>query len=177
MKIKCAYDKCVKTSELRPHPKNPNKHPEEQIARLAQVIDYQGWRSPIVVSQLSGFITRGHGRLAAAKKNGWDEVPVNYQEYASEEQEYADLVADNAIAEWAALDLSSINSELPDLGPDFDIDLLGIKSFSLDPDFDPASEDEQGKLDEKKVEIVECPRCHEKYEKSEAKVGWLTGAV
>lgn len=85
------------------------------------------------VSKQSGFITSGHGRVLAAKLNGWKTAPVNYQDYESDEQEYADVQADNAIASWAELDLSGINSDIGELGPDFDLDLLGIKDFVLEP--------------------------------------------
>jgi hypothetical protein len=132
VKINCLYDQLVPITDLHPHPKNRNSHPQEQITRLARILEYQGWRYPIKVSKLSGFITSGHGRLEAAKAAGWAEVPVNYQDYESEEQEYADLQADNSIASWAELDLSGINADLADLGPDFDIDLLGLKNFTLD---------------------------------------------
>lgn len=133
MKIRCLFDKMVPIRELKPHPKNRNKHPEEQLRRLADILDYQGWRYPIKVSKLSGLITSGHGRLEAAQLLGLKEVPVNYQEYESEEQEYADLTADNAIALWAEIDLAGINSDLGDLGPDFNIDMLGLKDFVLEP--------------------------------------------
>lgn len=118
---------------LTPHPKNRNKHSKEQIERLCQILKYQGWRYPIKVSRLSGYITSGHGRREAAIKMGLTEVPVSFQEYESEEQEYADVIADNAIASWSELDMSGINFDLPELGPDFDIDLLGIKDFVLEP--------------------------------------------
>lgn len=131
-KINCEYKKLIPIGDARVHPRNRNKHPDEQIARLAQIIEYQGWRHPIIISNLSGFIVAGHGRLEAAKKLGLKEVPVDFQDFANEEQEYAFLVSDNASALWAELDLSGINADLPDLGPDFDIDLLGIKNFKLD---------------------------------------------
>lgn len=133
MKIRCLYDKLVPIGLLAAHPKNRNKHPDEQLHRLADILDYQGWRYPIKVSKSSGFITSGHGRLEAARLLGLKEVPVNYQEYESEEQEYADLVADNAIALWAEIDLAGINADLGDLGPDFNIEHLGIKDFVLEP--------------------------------------------
>jgi hypothetical protein len=136
MKVHCAHDQLVPISELRSHPKNRNKHPPKQITRLAKVLEYQGFRYPVKVSRLSGYVTSGHGRIEAARKNGWTEVPVNYQDYESEEQEYADVQADNAIASWAELDLSGINDDLKDLGPDFDIDLLGIENFKLDAEGD-----------------------------------------
>ena len=118
-------------SKLR-HPKNPNTHSNQQIEALAKIIEFQGWRLPIKVSRRSGYITAGHGRLDAAELRGWRDVPVSYQDYESEEQEFADLVADNAIAEWSVLDFKSINEAIPNLGPDFDIDLLGIKNFEVD---------------------------------------------
>lgn len=61
------------------------------------------------------------------------EFPVVYQGFDSDEAEYAFLVADNAIAEWAELDLGGVNSDLGDLGPDFDLELLGLKGFLLEP--------------------------------------------
>jgi len=133
MKIRCKYDELVDPHSLKHHPKNRNKHPDDQIKRLGQILDYQGWRYPIKVSKASGYVTSGHGRILAAIDQGWADVPVNYQEYESEEQEYADVQSDNAIAAWSDLDLAGINSDIGDLGPDFDIDLLGIKDFELDP--------------------------------------------
>lgn len=133
IKIHCLYDKLVPIKEMHPHPENTNKHPEEQITRLAEILEYQGWRYPIKVSKLSGFITSGHARLSAAIKLELKEVPVNFQDYDSEEQEYADLNADNAIALWAEIDYGAINAKLPDLGPEFNIDMLGIKDFILEP--------------------------------------------
>lgn len=133
MKIRCEYKKLVPLSELKPHLRNRNKHSEDQIARLAQIFEYQGIRHPIIVSNLSGFIVAGHGRLEAAKKLGLTEFPVDYQDFSSEEEEYAFLVSDNSIALWAELDLAGINADMPDLGPDFDIDLLGLKEFELEP--------------------------------------------
>lgn len=131
--VKCKFDEMVSLSKLKPHPKNRNKHPDAQIQRLAEILKYQGFRMPVRVSLLSGFVTGGHGRIEAARVNGWDRVPVNFQEYESEEQEYADLVADNAIALWAELDLKSIGEDVLPFGPDFDVNLLGLEDFTLDP--------------------------------------------
>lgn len=133
MKIEAKDIKLVKIKELKPNPKNRNKHPEEQIERLADIIKYQGFRQPIVVSNRTGLVVAGHGRLEAAKRLNLDSVPVVFQDFDSEEQEYSFGVSDNAIASWAELDLSGINTDLPELGPDFDIDMLGLKDFVLEP--------------------------------------------
>lgn len=132
MKINCLYDKLVPLEDLHPHPNNRNDHPKEQVERLAKILEYQGWRYPIKVSKLTGFITAGHGRLEAAKLLRWKDFPVNYQDYENEDQEYADLIADNSIASWSELDFSGINADLGDLDPSFDIDLLGLKDFKID---------------------------------------------
>lgn len=115
------------------NPKNNNKHPKEQIERLAKLIQYQGFRNPVVVSKRTGFVLAGHGRIEAAKIAGLKEVPAMFQDFDNEAQEYAYLTSDNAIAAWAELDLSAVNVEMLDLGPDFDIDLLGIKEFTIEP--------------------------------------------
>ena len=118
--------------KLKENPKNRNKHSPEQIDRLAQIIKYQGWRFPVIADK-NNIIWAGHGRVLAAKKLKEKQVPVSYQEFTNEEQAYAFLVSDNAIASWAELDLAGINSDIGELGPDFNIDLLGIKDFILEP--------------------------------------------
>lgn len=158
MKIHCSYEKMVAVKDLKPHPKNRNKHPKEQIERLAKIIAYQGIRAPIVVSKLSGLIVKGHGTLEAIRLNKGKEAPVSLQDFDNEEQEYAFLQSDNAIANWAELDLSGINSDLGELGPDFDLDLLGIKDFNLDaPEFEEP--DQKGDPVLKEPQLKLCPNC------------------
>ncbi len=118
--------------EFLPHPKNPNRHDSDQIERLAELYRYHGIRHPIIISRRSGCIVAGHGRLMAARKAGLEAFPYEYQDFDSDEAEYAFLVADNAIADLAELDLSQINMEIGSLGPDFDLDNLGIKDFRID---------------------------------------------
>lgn len=152
------YSGMVPIDELAPHPKNANRHGKEQIRRLADLIRYQGMRHPIVVSNRSGFIVAGHGRLEALKLLGATQAPVDYQDFESDEQEIAFLHSDNAIALWAELDLSSINAQLEDLGPDFDLEMLGIEDFNLDP---PSFEEPapKGEPSEKESELIKCPNC------------------
>jgi len=125
--VRCAHSKMVPVSTLQRHPRNPNTHPEAQIKLLANIIAKSGFRSPIVVSTRSGYITKGHGRLDAAELLGLKDVPVDYQDYDSEESEMADMVADNKIASLAEMDravLKEIMEEL-DTGA-FDMLLTGF---------------------------------------------------
>lgn len=114
--VYCAHDAIVDVTALVPNPKNPNQHPDNQIQLLGRIIREAGWRQPITVSNRSGFIVKGHGRLSAALLEGLKEVPVDYQNYASEAAEYADLVADNRIAELSEID----NKMLADIFADID---------------------------------------------------------
>lgn len=66
--VACAFDKMVKIGDVKPNPKNPNQHPEAQIDALAKLIKHLGWRAPVTVSNRSGLVVRGHGRLMAAEQ-------------------------------------------------------------------------------------------------------------
>ena len=70
MDIKCTYKDLVALENLAPNPRNTNRHPEKQISLLANIIEYQGIRHPIIVSKRSGFIVACHGRIEAAKRLG-----------------------------------------------------------------------------------------------------------
>lgn len=150
IEVWCAYDKLVKVEELVPHPKNPNTHPQNQIKILAQNIRYHGWRHPIVVSKLSGYIVAGHGRLEAARELGVSIVPVEYQNFASEDNELAVLVGDNRLAELSTLDLNGLQDIIDGFkASDFDTILAGFEPTDLDallgeqkPDFGDEKEKE-----------------------------------
>lgn len=157
--VYCAHDRIEKISDMRPNPKNPNKHPPEQIRLLAAIIKKQGWRAPITVSLRSGYIVKGHGRLQAAIEAGLTEVPVDYQNYASDDEELADLIADNRLSELSEIDnqmLTELFAEIK-LDPDFDFTLTGftedeyeelLGGLSEDSMLMDIAEDEVPELDE-----------------------------
>lgn len=131
--IKCAYNKKVPIGDLVEHPKNPNLHNDEQIALLAKVIKHHGFRNPIIVSETSGYIISGHGRLQAAKLLGMEEVPVDYQKFANQTEEYAQLIADNRLAELSEFDNKSLKDLLEELDTgENDLDLTGFSQSELE---------------------------------------------
>lgn len=154
MEIKCAYTELVDVSKLVPNPKNNNKHPKNQIERLAKIIDFQGQRAPVVVSNRSGFIVKGHGRLEAIKLLGWDKCAVDYQDYESEAQEYADMIADNQIATWSEFDNDMLLEELPNL--EIDTDMLGMLDMPNINAEDNEPKDISDKLKDSYEVVVEC---------------------
>ncbi len=159
IEVKCQYKEMVDPTSLVPNPKNPNKHSDKQIELLKKLIEHQGWRHPIIVSNRSGFVCAGHGRLQAALKMGAEQVPVDYQDFENEAQEYQFIVSDNAIAEMAELDKILIQQDVLDFGPDFDFEMLGIPDFNRE--FDKTDLDEAksmvGDVDKKFVLEVEFP--------------------
>lgn len=124
----CAFDEIVEINKLKENPKNPNTHPSVQIDLLAQIIKKTGWRAPITVSNVSGFIVKGHGRLQAAKAAGFKHCPVEYQNFIDEEEEMAALLADNKLAELAEIDVE----KLTEIFKDYEFEDLSLTGYSQD---------------------------------------------
>ena len=146
--IHCAYDELRDPTILVVNPRNPNQHPKEQIALLAKIIQHQGWRAPITVSTKSGFIVRGHCRLYAAQVLNLKAVPVDLQGYENDADEWADLIADNRIAELAEMDTKILGDVLLELDTGaLDMDITGFDESALESfmtaTFDPDPKDDE----------------------------------
>jgi len=160
--IHCKYDELVKVKDINPDPANRNKHSKEQIQQLAKIIQYQGWRHPLIINKETGILRAGHGRLAAAKKLKLKEIPVVYQDFKDSDQDYAFMVSDNAIGHQSELDFSGINADLENLGPDFDLDWLGLKDFTLDI-AEKETEEKQAQVESFNEKIITCPHCEQSF--------------
>jgi ParB-like chromosome segregation protein Spo0J len=166
--VYCRYDEAVDIEKLTGNPKNPNVHPDKQIALLAKIIRAHGWRNPIVVSNRSGFVVKGHGRLEAARVLNVAQVPVEYQDYANEAEEHADLLADNRIAELAEPDAEALKGLLDELGEaGLDIDLTGFDADELERMMDQVHVLEGEKLADK---IQSEPEWKEEHDQAEKRV-------
>ena len=118
-----------KVTELIPYVKNSRTHSDEQIAQIAASIKEFGWTNPILVDGSNGIIA-GHGRLMAARKLGFKEVPTIELADLTETQKKAYIIADNRLALNAGWDNEMLKiefDELAELG--FDMELTG---FTLD---------------------------------------------
>lgn len=129
--VHCSHSEMVDLFLLVDNPRNPNTHSKKQIELLAKIIQTHGWRVPITVSRRSGFIVRGHGRLEAAKHLGLDTAPVDYQDYQSEAEEWADMIADNKIGWLSEIDEEELASLVSDLGDNFDFDLVAMSKVEI----------------------------------------------
>lgn len=153
MEIKAKEITLFPSVKLSEYPKNVNVHTEEQIDKIIQLIDFYGHRDPLIVDadlQPDGthWVMAGNGRLSAAKKAGWDNLPIIFQKFNSEEEKYGFMVSHNAVSSsgWGGgLDLAKINTDIIDLGPDFDIEMLAIKDFVIEPieKFEPQADEDE----------------------------------
>lgn len=129
----CSFDELLETEKIVGNPRNPNEHPEEQIELLAKIISHQGWRNNITISRQSGFVVKGHGRLMAAIRLGCKQVPVEYQNYATEADEWADLTADNRLAELAEMNDEKLAEILAEINSsDISLEMAGYTDEDLD---------------------------------------------
>ena len=140
----------VAIDKLIPYVNNAKKHSEDQVTRIASSIREFGFVNPVLIDKDYNIIA-GHGRVMAAKKLGWDEVPCLFVEGLTEAQRKAYILADNRLGELAEWDMELVTSELEMLQEiDFDIDLTG---FEL-----PETEEENEIIEDEIPEQVET-RC------------------
>lgn len=91
----------VAVTEIKPYKNNAKKHPDEQVANVAESIKTMGWRQPIVLDT-NGVIIIGHGRYLAAKKLGLKTVPCHYAKDLTPDQVRKLRILDNKLneSEW-----------------------------------------------------------------------------
>ena len=153
--VHCAHTALLDPNTLKPNPANPNRHSAHQIQLLASIIQEQGWRNPITLSKRSGLVVRGHGRLESALLIGCEVVPVDEQDYATEAEELADLLADNRLAEHAELDedeLKRLLKTIQESDPTFDLELTGF----MDDEIRKLFEDDEPEDDIETIPRMEC---------------------
>lgn len=138
--------------DLIPYAKNSRTHSDAQVAQIAASIKEFGWTNPILVDGDNGIIA-GHGRLMAARKLGFDEVPVIELDGMTELQKKAYIIADNQLAMNSGWDTGLLTIELTELQNEgFDLDLIGFDPKELNALLEP--EVSEGLTDEDAVPDV-----------------------
>lgn len=128
--VHCLHSKIVPADELKLFPGNFKKHKAKQLERYQKVIKGNGWRRAVVVSTLSGFVTKGNGAVQLAQREGWH-VPVEYQQYKTRSEELRDLVADNKLGELAEDDDDALRKLLSELDA-CEIELAAVTTDELE---------------------------------------------
>lgn len=139
----------ISVEKLIPYANNSRTHSDAQVAQIAASIKEFGWTNPILIDGANGIIA-GHGRLLAARKLGYTEVPTIELSDLTEAQKKAYVIADNKLAlnaDWDTTVLSLELNILKDAG--FDLDVLGFDEKELNALLEP--EQVQGLTDEDEV--------------------------
>lgn len=105
----------VPTIQLVNYEKNNKKHPEEQIARVANSIREYGFLVPILIdTETTRVIVAGHARVAAAKRLMLKEVPCISAEHLTTKQIDSYRIIDNRLSDpdMAPYDKNNLRDEL-----------------------------------------------------------------
>lgn len=181
----------MKAKDLKPNPKNPRDITGEKLEALKRTIAKFGDLSGIVYNRQTENLVGGHQRVKSfpdsevkiEKKytkptktgtvaEGYVVINgerFNYREVDWDEitEKAANIAANKGAGEWNLELLSEWMRDLDSFGFDLDLTLFDSNELgdllvpTVNPNFQPGSEGEQGKLDEKKR--VECPECGHRF--------------
>jgi DNA modification methylase len=124
--------KWIPVDALTPNARNARTHSRKQIRQIADSITAFGFVVPLLIDE-AGVLIAGHGRHAAAKLLGLEQVPVIEVNGLSEAKRRALALADNKIAENAGWDRELLAAELPELAEILVVDGLDISITGFAP--------------------------------------------
>jgi ParB-like chromosome segregation protein Spo0J len=165
----------ISTDKLIPYARNAKRHDAAQVSKLAGSIREFGFNNPVLIDKDNGIVA-GHGRVMAAQKLELKTVPCIRLGHLTDTQRRAYILADNRLAEiGGGWDEEMMALELGDLRElDFDLDLIGLDAAQIEaalnpaePNFEPGTESDQGKLDQLEPKIVKCPQCQKQFDARE----------
>ena len=121
----------VNIDRLVPYARNARTHSKQQIGQLRASLREFGFVNPVIIDKEYNIIA-GHGRVLAAREEGFFEIPCVFAEHLTDAQKRAYILADNRLALNAGWDEEMLSVELSDLkGADFDLSLLGFDDAEL----------------------------------------------
>ena len=115
----------IATSELKPHPRNYQAHPDDQIEHLMKSIEQHGIYRNIVIAK-DNIILAGHGVWQAVTKLKIPEVPIIRVDVNSDDPRAIKLmVGDNEISNLGEVDDRALSELLKEIGETDIEELLG----------------------------------------------------
>jgi DNA modification methylase len=117
---------------LKPNPRNPRKHPRRQIRALRSSLKKYGFVTPVLIDVNDSTIA-GHGRVEAAKLEGFTTVPTVCLDHLTASQVREFIIADNRLAELAGWDRELLAAELSGLlDLHIDFEPIGFEPAEID---------------------------------------------
>ncbi len=115
----------VPIGSLRPHPRNYQGHPKDELEHLVQSVKSYGFYRNVVIAK-DGTILAGHGMVEAARIVGMDSVPVVRLDLAPDDPRAIKvIVADNEISHLAECDDRLLTELLKEIKQSDPIGLVG----------------------------------------------------
>ncbi len=139
----------VSIADLELDARNPRIHGDRQLSQLAKSIKSFGFLWPVMIDGARRVLA-GHGRIEAAKRLGFREVPTISIHHLSESQRRAFMIADNRLAEQASWDEKLLAEQLRGLFEvdlDFDLEATGFEVGEIDVLIEGGSPEVQAKSD------------------------------
>jgi DNA modification methylase len=140
-------------SQLSPYPRNARTHSKKQIKQIAESIRRFGFTNPLLIDS-QNIILAGHGRLAAAKLLGLEQVPCVRLEGMTAEQKRAYVLADNKLALNAGWDEELLALELQglmEIDLDFDSGITGFSIAEIDGLIEGLNTEDKGNPDDERL--------------------------
>ena len=164
--------KRVKRSDLKPFQGNLKELAEDEYNHLKKSIEEEGFFDPVTTwtdSEGTIWIIDGHQRLFVIDNEGWeldDDIPIAPMPAKDREEAARRLLKKNA--RYGKVTGSGLNEFMTEFNisiddlveftpPEIDYSAYKIEFYDDGGLFDPATEGEQGQLDEK-AQVV-CPEC------------------
>ena len=146
--------------QLLANPNNFRTHPGNQQDALLGVLEDVGVVQDVIVNRSTGFIVDGHLRLMLAMRTNQPTIPVKYVDLTPAEESLI-LASFDPISALAGIDAAKLTELLHEVSTT-NTDVLTLldglaTQAGIVPDFEPATLEEQGRLDQKGT--VTCPEC------------------
>ncbi len=152
--VKIPASRLIDISEVHVHPTNVKEHPDQQINNLMQLIQWVGFKDPIVLDS-ENTVRAGHGRLIAAKKLGMEQIPYVLLEGLTKEQMDLFIFMDNQINEspWIQENVDLILENIPKKDLEiFDINWAQVRGTEF-------QKEQANTIDDDLETNHKCPQC------------------
>lgn len=116
----------IKIEQLTLYKNNTKIHTEEQVEHIANSIKRFGFNDPLGISGKENIVLEGNGRIEAARKLGFKELPCVRLDHLSAEAQQAYVIAHNALNMETGFDEEKLLQELTELQNSFDFKEFGL---------------------------------------------------
>jgi DNA modification methylase len=135
--------------DLKLDPRNPRVHSSKQVRQIARSIETFGFNVPVLIDSKLQLIA-GHGRIMAAQRLRWTEVPTICLDHLTEAQARAFMIADNRLTENSVWDDRLLAEQLKDLSLldlDFSLEVTGFEMGEIDLRIEGLTSETEGEED------------------------------